>query len=88
MADLSSHRHEISGPSEEIDRRIRKHNPDHPLPPGPGRRWNHEAKELSLTNTRPAKTQREVDQGLLPDQSYYLPPHTNTLGRMCARRER
>jgi hypothetical protein len=49
MADLRIHRHEIQGTSEEeIERRIRKH-----------RRWDHEAKESSETNTGPAKTQRE-----------------------------
>ena len=89
MADLRSHRHEIPGTSDwEIERRIRKHYPDHPLPPGTGRRWDHEAKELSITNTRPAKTQREVDQGRLPDQSYYLPPHKHSRQDMREEKER
>jgi hypothetical protein len=49
MTDVRSHRDDIPGTSEEeIERRIRKH-----------RRWDHEAKESSETNTGPAKTQRE-----------------------------
>ena len=57
--------------------------------------YAHPSHRSTLQTLRGKRTPREgagqlpaplLNLGPPPDQSYYLPPHTYTLGRMCARR--